>query len=581
MNCENITTASDILEAFRVCKNPGEEIELFECLATRTDPPVAAFLEILEKVKLEAALILAIEAFGLISNGEVKAELKQNNELLGMLIDRVKNGTSDLIRWSAIVTIDKIGFGFLDISQHFAEEPFHIGDKILESKRKILIDLDDRSKGEQTIDKAEYKESVYFWTYGPTYALRSISPKYQGNNYAAIVMAVVKKQDLYAVRETNKLLQKAEIRDYPDRLTKSTYENEPFQRFTQRLASRFLSSDNPDLFKLSIVTQGHALQSNQSATRLRAASLLLAMSEKSLAGLDFAPKLLVVSRAMTACDFDPTLDFSYPEMIREDLVKIVDNLKAARELVSRDRVSEYFTNCFNKLSTDLVLLPPETNRKSMLAELEQVELAEQIERYKIAKADRKLLEEKENEVWNGKNKLELMKDKIHNMKSNIASNLPQLAPLDKNLYLRIKEISTQSIPDDDSLLNDYRQSMIHRVKSNTKEYHTKRQEELTLLENTNRDLQSKISKLKEKEVTIVIGYAFLVGGIFCTFISNIWSIFAGTILIGIFIYIAKLQIDRSGQIKTMTKSVAENTTKIEKLKANIKIIDTLIAAVNK
>jgi hypothetical protein len=581
MNYENLSTAADILEAFRVCKNPGEEIELFECLATRAEPPVAALLEILEKVKLEAALILAIKSFGLISNGEIKAELKQNNELLGMLIDRVKNGTSDLIRWAAVVTIDKIGFSFLDISQHFAEEPFHIADKILESKRKIIIDLDDRSKGEQTMDKAAYKESVYFWTYGPTYALRSISPKYQGSNYAAVVMAVVKKQDLYAVRETNKLLEKAEIRDYPDRLTKATYENEPFQRFTQRLATKFLTSDNPDLFKLSIVTQGHALQSTESATRLRAASLLIAIDGKSLTGLDFAPKLLVVSRAIMECDFDPTLDFAYPEMIREDLAKIIDNLKAAREIVSRDRVSQYFTNCFNKLSTDLVLLPPETTRKSMLSELEQVDLAEQIERVKIAKDDRKRLEEKENEVWNGKNKLELMKDKIHGMKSNIASNLPQVASLDKNLYLRIKEISTQSIPDDDSLLNDYRQSIIHRVKSNTKEYHTKRQEELTLLEDTNRDIQSKISKLKEKEGTIVIGYAFLIGGIFCTFISNIWSIFAGTILIGIFIYIAKLQIDRSGQIKAMTKSVAENTTKIEQLKANIKIIDTLIASVNK
>ncbi len=581
MNYENLNTASDILEAFRLCKNPGEEIELFECLATRPDPPVSAFLEILGKVKLEAALVLTIKAFGLISNAEHKAELKLNDELLGLLSDRAKNGTSNSIRWTAAVTIDKIGFSFLGISQHFAEEPFIIADKILESKRKILIDLDDLSKGEQTMDKAEYKESVYFWTYGPTYSLRSISPKYQGHNYAEIVMAVVKKQDLYAVRETNKLLQKAEIRDYPDRLTKATYENEPFQRFTQRLSTKFLKSDNPDLFKLAIITQGHALQSNESSTRLRAASLLLAIDEKSLIGLDFVPKLLIVAKAIIDCDFNPNFDFSYPEIIREDLAKIIENLQSARELVSRDRVSEYLNNCFNKLSTDIILLSPETNRKSMLSEPEQVELAEQIKRDKLAKSEQKKLEEKDNEIWNGKNKLELTKDKIHLIKSNIASSLPQLAPLDTNLYLRIREIANKSIPEDDNILNDYRQSLIDDVKSNCKEYHTKRQAEIISLENTNGDLKSKISKLQKEEATIAIGYTFLLIGILCTLIPNIWSIFAGTILIGIFIYIAKLEIDRTGAIKNLNKAIFDNDTKAEKIKANIKIIDSLIASVNK
>jgi hypothetical protein len=581
MNYENLHTASDILEAFRICKNPGAEIELFECLATRAEPPVEALLEILEKVKLEAALVLTIAAFGLISNPELKTALKQNNELLGMLSDRAKTGTSNSIRWAAAVTIDKIGFGFLSISHHFAEEPFHIADRILESKRKILIDLDDRHKGEQTMDKAEYKESVYFWTYGPTYALRSISPKYQGNNYSAIVMAVVKQQDIYAVRETNKLLQKAEIRDYPDRLTKATYENEPFQRFTQRLSTKFLKSDDPDLFKLAIATQGHALQSNQAATRLRAASLLLAMDEKSWAGLDFVPKLLIVSRSIIECDFDPSLDFSYPETICEDLVKIVDNLKLARELVSRDRVSEYFTNCFNKLSADLALLSPETRRKDMLSELEQVELAEQIERGKLAKSEQKILEEKENEAWNGKNKLELTKDKIHGIKSSIATSLPQIAQLDSTLYLRIREISTQSTPEDESRLNDYQQSIVDDVKINCKDYQSRRQSELTSLEDINRDLQSKISKLKEKDKTIFMGYAFLIGGVFCTLISNIWSIFAGTILIGLFIFIVKLEIDRTGEIARLTKNIVGNTTKAEKLKADIKIIDSLLASINK
>jgi hypothetical protein len=167
------------------------------------------------------------------------------------------------------------------------------------------------------------------------------------------------------------------------------------------------------------------------------------------------------------------------------------------------------------------------------------------------------------------------------MKSAIASNLPKLAVLDPNLYLRIKEISTKSTPEDDSILNDYRQSMIDGVKNNCKDYHTKKQEELTALENINRDLNSKISKLKEKEQRIVIGYAFLVAGIFCTLVSNIWSIFMGTILIGAFIYIGKLEIDRNGIIKNLNKAIENNNTKAEKLKEDIKIIDTLIASINK
>jgi hypothetical protein len=131
MSYEEVKTASDILEAFRKCKNPGEEIDLFESLATRTEAPIEAFQEILQTVKIEAVLALTIRAFGLVTIPELKTQLKQNDKLLAMLSDRSKSGPSDLIRWSAAKTIDKIGFGFLAISQHLAEEPFQIFYQIL------------------------------------------------------------------------------------------------------------------------------------------------------------------------------------------------------------------------------------------------------------------------------------------------------------------------------------------------------------------------------------------------------------------------------------------------------------------
>ncbi len=118
MNYVELNTASDILEAFSLCNDPGEEIELFECLATRLDPPVPAFVEILQKIKLEPALVLTIKAFGAITDADIKAQLKQSDDLLVMLSKQAESGTSDLIRWTAATTIDRIGFSPVSIAQH-------------------------------------------------------------------------------------------------------------------------------------------------------------------------------------------------------------------------------------------------------------------------------------------------------------------------------------------------------------------------------------------------------------------------------------------------------------------------------
>jgi hypothetical protein len=582
MSYEEVKTASDILEAFRKCKNPGEEIDLFEWLAIRTEPPIEPFQEILQTVKIEAVLVLTIRAFGLITNPELKTQLKQNDKLLAMLSERSKSGPSDLIRWSAATTIDKIGFGFLAISQHLAEEPFQIFYKILTSKQKILIDLDDPSKGElKTIEKSIAKESIDFWVYGPTYDLRSISAKYHGDNYQTIVTAVIKKQDIYGIKEHNKLLKKAEERDYPDRLTKETYENQVFEQFIQRLSVKFIKNKDPELFNLAIITQGHSLQSNDPATRLRAATILLAIDEKQLTGLAFAPKLLALSQAISACDFDSEPEFSYPEMTYEDLGKILGNLKVARELVTRDRISEYLIACTNKVSKDLALLSPEKNLKQILNETAQSELEDKIKQGKLARAEKQRLAKKEDEAWNNTNSLEIERDKIHTIKAILSAALPAIDALDNSLYLELRGISIQSIPIDDNSLIGYRQSIIAKIKSSPGKYQANNKLKLAELASINLDLQSKISKLEKEESTIKIGYGFMaLGGVFIL-VPNLGTIFIGAIFIGVFIFIQRMEIDRIAMVKKLTQNIADNTAKAKKITDNLEVIDELLRSISK
>ena len=395
MNYAKLDTASDILEAFRLCNNPGEEIELFESLATRPNPPVTAFVEILQMIRLEPALVLTIKAFGTITDAEVKERLKQSDDLLVMLSQQANSGASDLIRWAAAVAIDTIGFGYVAISRNLPETPDKIAEKIVESKRKILIDYDDKNKGEQNItDRNDYGDFIKFWIYGATYDLRAITAKYCGKNSSIVVREVVKAQVIHGIKETNKLFQKAEARDYPDKLTKQIYENELFEGFTHRLCTKLLKEENPNEFKHLVINQGHCLQSNDPQIRLKAASIILGINENVLSTLaPCASTLLSVSRAISDCDFNLNTDFYYKNLVYEYLKEIVDNLRFASDLVSRDGVSKHFTDYLSKLSKDLDFLSPglswkqiqaiaETKRKEEAQRLADIRKRKQAEEYR-------------------------------------------------------------------------------------------------------------------------------------------------------------------------------------------------------
>jgi cation transport ATPase len=88
--------------------------------------------------------------------------------------------------------------------------------------------------------------------------------------------------------------------------------------------------------------------------------------------------LLSVSRAISDCDFNLNIDFYYKNLTYEYLKEIVDNLRLASELVSRDGVSKHFTDYLSKLSKDLDFLSPglSWNQIQVIAETKRQEEAQ-------------------------------------------------------------------------------------------------------------------------------------------------------------------------------------------------------------
>lgn len=240
MDYREIDTAAEILAAFKGCANAGEEIQLFESLAERENPPVGEFVTILKEIKLETALALAIQAFGKITDDEIKAGLKVSGDLLGMLCEQAKSGSTDLIRWSAATTIEKIGFDFIAVSRHLTEEPEVIIQRIVQSKVRVLTDSDRNKHG--ITENNDYDSFIRFWVYGATYELRAATVTSGGGNAAIVVNAVVKAQDVWGIKQTNSLFLVLEnhARSPLHGTVRQVYENRLFERESQLLASQLL-----------------------------------------------------------------------------------------------------------------------------------------------------------------------------------------------------------------------------------------------------------------------------------------------------------------------------------------------------
>jgi len=273
MDCTALYTAAEILEAFRTCKNAGEQIDLFECLATRPDPPVGAFVELLQNIKLEPVVALTIQAFGQITDAETRDRVKQSDDLLTMLSQQAQSGATDLIRWAAASTIDKIGFNFIAVSRHLLEEPRNIADNILQSKLKRFGDS-------QLLERDDYNKFVQFWTYGALEQLKEISLGW--DHWLDIdelpknrtCQKVMNNLDLKGLNDVNAALQRAE------RMGNNAWpidENKVFEWNALLIAEQKLNDVGGaagDDVALLIAIQLHCLQSNEFHTRKHAAAAL-------------------------------------------------------------------------------------------------------------------------------------------------------------------------------------------------------------------------------------------------------------------------------------------------------------------
>ncbi|MEH2152976.1 hypothetical protein [Nostoc sp.] len=280
MNSTTLNTAAEILEAFRTCENAGEEIDLFESVATRPDSPLEAFVEILKEVKLEAILALTIQAFGKITDADVKERLKQSSDLLKLLSEQAQSGKTDLIRWSAATTIENLGFDFISVSRHLAEEPKKIAEKIMQLKIKRFADAN-------LTHSNDYDEYLRFWTYGNYNKLREVTlgldyevlnlhwtkcikqndPKDEDFNKYDVCYKVINSLALKGVKEINAALERAtSVMDDNSHLD----ENEVFEGIGNTFASLYEKDGDHHIKNLIL-----CLRSNNYITRFRAANNIL------------------------------------------------------------------------------------------------------------------------------------------------------------------------------------------------------------------------------------------------------------------------------------------------------------------
>ena len=191
----------EILQEFRNCNTSGEQIELFETLATSAEPPIEAFYEILQKIKLEILVVLVIQAFTKVSV-EQRDNLKENEDLLLSLSKQAQSGQTDLVRWSAATAIKEIGYDFIAIYQCMSEDIDTIIEKIIREKLKRWDDFG-------LVQSDDYQDYVRFWAYGPFNKLIEITAKYSIpetiSNWLSLKDNITNKQEVHAIETFNQI----------------------------------------------------------------------------------------------------------------------------------------------------------------------------------------------------------------------------------------------------------------------------------------------------------------------------------------------------------------------------------------
>lgn len=433
MNPPNLRTAADIINAFRKCQNAGEQIDLFEALATSNEPPVEEFGKILKDFKLEFLLALTIQAFGNITDVGIKENLKRRN-LLEILSEQAQSGQTDLIRWSAATTIEKLGFDFIAVSQHLTVEPKSIAERIMQSKLKRLED-------NNLLSSNDIEEYINFWVYSSLHELKikTVSIDGEGEKYQQLISRIFDALAIRGIRDVNKSLARVESRG--DSASKVD-ENELFEAVACKEAIKQIKK-NPNHTKIHILiaNQVHCLQSENRGIRELAASTLSKINKSLLDDFNqhYKPNLL---RTINLIKIENDIYNNYnPNYSYEQLKNIVNDFLSLLPTLNRKRV---------KHDCEIALEKLKRKKKKKLYELEQ-------------KEKRRLYElEKEKE-----RRLQIFQE-IRNLKSNVDSKITKIKSINSLVYSRIiaknkfKDIPDIDIEKDDRydvILNDYVQSL--------------------------------------------------------------------------------------------------------------------------
>jgi hypothetical protein len=499
MDYREIDTAAEILAAFKGCANAGEEIQLFESLAEREQPPVGEFVTILKEIKLETALALAIQAFGKIKDDEIKAGLKGSNDLLVLLCEQAKSGSTDLIRWSAATTIEQIGFDFIAVSRHLTEEPEVIIQRIVQSKVKVLTDAERNRHGIK--ENNDYDSLIRFWVYGATYELRAATVNSGSGNAAVVVNAVVKAQDVWGIKQTSFLFLALEnhARISLNETEQRIYENQLFERECQLLASQLLlQHQSSTKIEILVSNQIHCLQSNIESVRKYAALILLSLDSRILDILKQHNSALSSMIAIFSKDsFGDRDNFCYQvvaeiiayiktakkyitridaleycrDFLEKKLLDFLNHRKKEIEIVRKNivwakadfrdelsKIESTFPSTHNKYNIidfgsipdigidndrwKIILAEHHESIRSCRSELDkEIRLAEK--EIRLAESERRKIINKENDIQSKLKQIEASKDKILKIKASIKNHLDEIQSIDRELYDYLYNIASE------------------------------------------------------------------------------------------------------------------------------------------
>ncbi|WP_016950753.1 hypothetical protein [Anabaena sp. PCC 7108] len=509
MDYSSLRTAADIINAFPKCQNAGEQIDLFEALATSDGPPVEAFVEILRNIKLEAVVALTSQAFGKITDVDTRERLKQSDDLLAILSEQAKSGQTELIRWSAATTIVNLGFDFIAVSQHLTVEPKNIADRIIQSKLKRLED-------KNLLSNNDFDEYLNFWIYGNLNELKSqtASMSYgQDSKYEELITKIFSDLVVRAIKDVNHGLERAESMENS---ALTVDENELFELAACQEAMKQINNQVINRDDL-IETQVHCLQSKNRNIRNIAAHNLSEIDVSLLGKFNnyYQPDLLTAISLIKE-EFNANNDSKlyYNGKSYKNLKFIANNLITLLSTLGRNRVKDDCNNFLNGLRNEI------TKRKNMC-------------------------ENKYKQIQNMKSTLDRKIDEIEAINTSVYTKV-----ISKNNFQNVPYINIEENEEYNSILDDYLNFLRDELSRLRREVNKFYEEQLSPIERNIKNREKFIKELESSQ-TIFLIVSYMIAFFIIAIANNnpVGIQIFGTIVLGyIFSIISKMLIKIAGNI---------------------------------